>query len=127
MSDRRKVRNLLEDPWKKNICLKELIMELVAMTKDVSALEYSVSNKIALDTHKRALRKFQKNYDIYRARIKEEVTPDIIRFLDGLPKKPRGRPDNIIEFNKKRSANLKIKQNERQEKRNGSEEEHNDY
>ncbi len=127
MSSNRKVRILLEDPRENHVCLRDLIMMLAAMSADVSTLEYSNSSKLALTNHKRDLRKFAKALAIYRTRIKDEVQPDIIRFLEGAPKKPRGRSENIIEFNQKRSENLKNKQNEERQENTSSEEEEFDY
>lgn len=98
-----KVRNLLEDPTKDKICLNDLIMELAAMSGDVATLEYSVSNKKALNRLKKALIEFEKNVIAYKRRIKDEVTPEIVAYIDGLPKaKPRGRIENILEYNEKR-------------------------
>ena len=100
-----KERNLLEDPERQDMCLNDLIMDLAAMAQDVAVLEFSVSNKKVLNKHKRDVREFEKKLLIYKKRLKDEVTPEIVAFLDGKPKgKPRGRTENITEFNAKRKA-----------------------
>ena len=100
-----KERNLLEDIEKQDICLNDLIMDLAAMTQDAATLEYSVSNMKALKKHKKDMRMFVEKVLLYKRRLKDEVTPEIVAFLDGKPKgKPRGRTENITEFNAKRKA-----------------------
>ena len=100
-----KERNLLEDTEKQDICLNDLIMDLASMTGDAARLEYSVSNNKALTKHKKDLREFEQKLLKYKKRLKEEVTPEIIAYIDGLPKrKPRGRSENITEYNEKRKA-----------------------
>lgn len=100
-----KERNLLEDPERQDICLNDLIMDLAAMTQDVATLEYSVSSKKILNKHKREVREFEKKLVLYKRRLKDEVTPEIVAFLDGRPKaKPRGRTENITEYNERRRA-----------------------
>lgn len=100
-----KERNLLEDPERQDVCLNDLIMDLAAMTQDVATLEFSVSNMKALRKHKKDFREFMEKALMYKRRLKDEVTPEIVAFLDGKPKgKPRGRTENITEFNAKRKA-----------------------
>lgn len=100
-----KERNLLEDPEKHDVCLNDLIMDLAAMTQDAATLEYSASNMKALRKHKKDVRDFEKTFLAYKKRLKDEVTPEIVAFLDGKPKaKSRGRSENIIEYNERRKA-----------------------
>ncbi len=98
-----KERNLLEDIEKQDICLNDLIMDLAAMTQDAATLEYSVSNMKALKKHKKDMRMFVEKVLLYKRRLKDEVTPEIVAYIDGLPKgKPRGRVENILEYNERR-------------------------
>ncbi len=100
-----KERNLLEDTEKQDVCLNDLIMNLASMTQDVAVLEYSVSSMKVLQKHKKEVREFEKKLVEYKRRLKDEVTPEIVAYLDGKPKgKPRGRTANITEYNERRRA-----------------------
>lgn len=108
-----KERDLLMDPTNQEVCLNDLILKLSSMTNDVATLEFTVSSKTTLNTHKRELREFQKLFLIYKSRIANEVTQDIVRYLDGLPKaKPRGRTENITEWNAMRKSKKQESENQ---------------
>ena len=102
-----KLRLLLDDPRSENVCLSDIAKKLSDMARMAASLEIQ-NNKTHVANHKREIKELEKIVRAYKSRIADEVYPDVELALANKKKgKPRGRPENIIEHNKKaKSTNI---------------------
>lgn len=109
MSSEIKLRNLLSDPVKQDVCLDDLIFKLTNCSKAIAVLEHK-NTKTALDSAKKQMNEFKRLYIEFENRIRGRVTVEV---LDAVSKdtKTYGNPSYVHEKNL-RARNNSIKSSE---------------
>jgi len=99
-----KIRLLLNDPRGEKVCLSDIIEKVSDMSPDAASLEIQ-NTKAAVARQKRHIKELKTLIDQYKARMSDEVYPEVEYALASRKKgKPRGRQENITEFNEKRKS-----------------------
>jgi hypothetical protein len=92
-----KIRNLVQDPAKIDLCLQDLIFKLTSCAESLSILEHK-NTKTALDNVKRELGEFKKLYIEFEQRIRGKVTYEVMDVVSRDTRR-HGNPDKITEHN----------------------------
>lgn len=103
-----KIRNLLSDPVKQEICLDDLVHKLIGCGIQLSNLETKNTGD-ALKASKKALAEFQKDFTEFQLRIRTTVTNEVMETISKRDKSVKiGNPEKLLEYrlNKKNNGLL---------------------
>lgn len=93
-----KIRNILEDPHEEDLCLNDVIKELVSLSKPLSKLEHDSTMHLYREASKamtKAKKKFQDFEKRFRGEIRDEVMKEISTFDKRVDPK---KPDSFLGF-----------------------------